>query len=367
MDRLSTGAAAFRRRTDSHSKESGAEGNFLATGTSMEEAGCAKSKPIFRRVPMKPTSHRRNAVLRLSAAVALWLAAREGGAARRLTSHVGDELYPKFSPDGKWIAFTGDYDGNSDVYLIPAEGGEPKRLTFHPSNDIVLGWTPDGKNILFRSDRYSAPPGRFTKLFLVSPQGGNPKMLPVPRGDLTSFSPDGTKIAYIETSQEFRTWKRYRGGWNLPIAIYDLKNNTYEELPKSKGMNLFPMWHGNAIYFISDRDGVMNLYSYDLASKQEKKLTDYKEYDIKWPSLGPDAIVYENGGLLYEYNLASNKAREIPIAVHAEDIEARAEFKNVSQHIGSFALSPSAARAVMEARGNIFTVPAEHGSIRNLT
>jgi tricorn protease len=297
----------------------------------------------------------------------LWIASREGGAARRLTSHVGDELFPKFSPDGKWIAFTGEYDGNPDVYVISAEGGEPKRLTFHPSNDIVLGWTPDGKNILFRSDRYSAPPGRFTKLFLVSPQGGTPKMLPVPRGDLTSFSPDGTKIAYIETAQEFRTWKRYHGGWNLPIAIYDLKNNTYEELPKSKGMDMFPMWHGNVIYFISDRDGVMNLYSYDLASKQEKKLTDYKEYDIKWPSLGPDAIVYENGGLLYEYNLASNKAREIPILVHAEDIEARPEFKNVGQNISNFGLSPSAARAVMEARGNIFTVPAEHGSIRTLT
>jgi len=297
----------------------------------------------------------------------LWIAPREGGAARRLTSHAGDELYPKFSPDGKWIAFTGEYDGNPDVYLISSEGGEPKRLTFHPSNDIVLGWTPDGKNILFRSDRYSAPPGRFTRLFLVSPQGGMPKMLPVPRGDLTSFSPNGTKIAYIETSQEFRTWKRYHGGWNLPIAIYDLKNNTYEELPKSSGMDMFPMWHGNSIYFISDRDGVMNLYSYDLGSKQTTKLTDYKEYDIKWPSLGPDAIVYESGGLLYEYNLASNKAREIPIAVHAEDIEARPEFKNVSQNIASFALSPAAARAVMEARGNIFTVPAEHGSIRTLT
>ena len=297
----------------------------------------------------------------------LWIVAREGGAAKRLTSHVGDELYPKFSPDGKWIAFTGEYDGNPDVYVMSSEGGEPKRLTFHPSNDIVLGWTPDGKNILFRSDRYSAPPGRYTRLFLVSPLGGTPKMLPVPRGDLTSFSPDGTKIAYIETSQEFRTWKRYHGGWNLPIAIYDLKNNTYEELPKSKGMDLFPMWHGNAIYFISDRDGVMNLYSYDLGSKQEKKLTDYKEYDVKWPSLGPDAIVYENGGLLYEYNLAAGKAREIPIVVHAEDIEARAEFKNVAQNIGGFALSPSATRAVMEARGNIFTVPAEHGSIRTLT
>ncbi len=297
----------------------------------------------------------------------LWISSREGGAARRLTSHVGDELFPKFSPDGKWIAFTGEYDGNPDVYLISADGGEPKRLTFHPSNDIVLGWTPDGKNILFRSDRFSAPPNRFTKLFLVSPQGGPAKPLPVPRGDLTTFSPDGSRIAYIETAQEFRTWKRYRGGWSLPIAIYDLKKNTYEELPKSTGMDMFPMWHDNAIYFISDRDGVMNLYSYDLGSKQTKKLTDYKEYDIKWPSLGPDAIVYENGGVLYEYDLGSGKSRNLPIVVRAEDIEARPEFKTVAQNIGSFALSPSAARAVIEARGNVFTVPAEHGSIRTLT
>src|SRR5467141_3774259 len=281
----------------------------------------------------------------------LWIASRAGGAARRLTSHVGDELFPKFSPDGKWIAFTGEYDGNPDVYVISAEGGEPKRLTFHPGNDIVLGWTPDGKDILFRSDRFSAPPGRYTKLFLVSPQGGPANALQVPRASLTSFSPDGTKIAYLETSQEFRTWKRYRGGWSLPIAIYDLKKNSYEELPKTTGMDLFPMWHGNAIYFISDREGVMNLYSYDLGSKQTKKLTDYKEYDIKWPSLGPDGTVYENGGLLYEFNLASGKTRNLPVVVHAEDIETRQEFKNVAQSIGSYSLSPSAARALVEARG----------------
>jgi tricorn protease len=297
----------------------------------------------------------------------LWTASRQGGAARRLTSGAGDKLYPKFSPDGKWIAFTASYDGNPDVYVVAAEGGEPKRLTFHPSADIVLGWTPDGKNILFRSDRINAPPQRTTRLFLVSPQGGMPKVLPVPRGDLTSFSPDGNKIAYLETSQENRTWKRYRGGWSLPIAIYDLKKNTYEELPKSNGMDMFPMWHGNSIYFISDRDGVMNLFSYDLATKQSKKLTDYKEYDIKWPSLGPEAVVYENGGLLYEYSFQTGSAHNIPIEVRAEDLEARPEFKNVAKNIGSYALSPSGARAVLEARGNIFTVPAEHGSIRTLT
>ena len=297
----------------------------------------------------------------------LWTAPRQGGAARRLTSGAGDKLYPRFSPDGKWIAFTASYDGNPDVYVVAAEGGEPKRLTFHPSTDIVLGWTPDGKNILFRSDRISSPPQRTTRLFLVSLQGGLPKVLPVPRGDLTSFSPDGNKIAYLETSQENRTWKRYRGGWSLPIAIYDLKKNTYEELPKTNGMDMFPMWHGNTIYFISDREGVMNLFSYDLATKQTKKLTDYKEYDIKWPSLGPDAVVYENGGLLYEYSLQSGSARNIPIEVRAEDLEARPEFKNVSKNLGTFALSPSGVRAVLEARGNVFTVPAEHGSIRTLT
>jgi tricorn protease len=134
----------------------------------------------------------------------LWTASRQGGAARRLTTGPGDKLYPKYSPDGKWIAFTASYDGNPDVYVIPSDGGEPRRLTYHPATDIVLGWTPDGKNVLFRSDRISAPPQRTTRLFLVSLQGGLPKVLPVPRGDLTSFSPDGNKIAYIETSQEFR-------------------------------------------------------------------------------------------------------------------------------------------------------------------
>jgi tricorn protease len=297
----------------------------------------------------------------------LWIAGREGGAARRLTSHVGGERLPKFSPDGKWIAFTGEYDGNLDVYLISADGGAPKRLTFHPSTEIVLGWTPDGTSILFRSDRFAAPQHRYTELFLVTPQGGTPQRLPVPRADLTSFSPDGGKIAYIETSQEFRTWKRYRGGWSLPIAIYDLKNNTYEELPKTDGMDLFPMWHGNAIYFINDRDGVMNLYSYDLGAKQTKKLTTYKEYDIKWPSLGPDAIVYENGGQLYEFNLQTGRAGVIPIQVHAEDVGARPGFKSLGDRISGFGISPSAARAVVEARGNIFTVPAEHGNIRTLT
>jgi tricorn protease len=296
----------------------------------------------------------------------LWIVPRAGGAARRLTSHPGDELFPKFSPDGKWIAFTGEYDGNQDVYVIPSAGGEPKRLTYHPGADVVLGWTPDGKKILFRSIRASAPPN-FTRLFLVSPEGGMPEMLPVPRASLTTFSPDGQKIAYLSTSQEFRTWKRYRGGWSPAIGIYGLKDNSYSELPKTNGMDLFPMWSGNAIFFISDRDGLMNLYRYDLGSKQTRKLTDYKEYDIKWPSLGAGAIVYENGGLLFSYDLSSGKISSVPVTVASDDIVARAEIRSVADHIGSFALSPTGVRAVFEARGDIFTVPVEHGSTRNLT
>ncbi len=230
----------------------------------------------------------------------LWTAPRAGGSARRLTSHPGDELYPKFSPDGKWIAFTGEYDGNPDVYVIPAEGGEPRRLTFYPSNDMVLGWTRDGKKVLFRSNRYNSPPsGSHQRPFTVALDGGMPEPLPVSRGSLTSYSPDGTKVAYTPTSREFRTWKKYRGGWATHIAIYDLSAHTYEPLPRVNANDMFPMWHGNSIYFISDRDHTMNLFRYDLDTKKTAKLTDYKEYDVKWPSAGPDAVVFENGGLLY--------------------------------------------------------------------
>jgi len=296
----------------------------------------------------------------------LWVVPRAGGEARRLTAHPGDEVFPKFSPDGKWIAFTGEYDGNPDVYVVPAEGGEPRRLTFHPSNDQVLGWTPDGRQILFRSGQISAP-APIPRLFLIPREGGLPQVLPVFRGSLASFSPDGERIAYNPTSVEFRTWKRYRGGWTSYIAIYDLKKNTYEELPRTKATDIFPMWHGNAIYFLSDRDGIMNLYRYDLGSKQTRQLTHYQELDIKWPSLGRDAIVYENDGRLYEFNLQNEKIRQIPVTVPSDRIFSRAEVKNVGDRIRSFGLSPSGARALVEARGEIFTVPVEHGDARNLT
>jgi tricorn protease len=215
----------------------------------------------------------------------LWLASRSGGQSRRLTSHVGEESFAKFSPDGKWIAFTGDYDGNTDVFVIPVEGGEPRRLTYHPTPEQVLDWTPDSSRILFRSYATNFT-NRFEKLYTVSINGGLPEELPVPGGGLTSYSPDGTKIAYNRISTEFRTWKRYRGGRHSYVSIYDLKNNQYEEIPHTRAADLFPMWSGDGIYFDSDRDGVMNLYRYDLKGKAIKQLTSYKDYDVKWPSLG---------------------------------------------------------------------------------
>jgi tricorn protease len=296
----------------------------------------------------------------------LWTVARAGGMAHRLTAHPGDEVFPKFSPDGKWIAFSGEYDGNVDVYVMPSAGGEPRRLTSHPGPDLVLGWTPDGKKILFRSSRVSQPPD-YTRLFTVSPEGGMPDMLPIPRASLTSYSPDGNKIAYLPTSQDFRTWKRYRGGWKPPISIYDLKNNTYSELPKTAGMDLFPMWHDNSIYYINDTDGVMNLYRYDISSKRSRKLTTFTEYDVKWPSLGQDAITFENGGMIYVFDLASEKATQVKVTVAGDDVESRAEVRGVSDQIRSAGISPTGARAYFEARGDIFTLPAEHGSPRNLT
>jgi tricorn protease len=295
----------------------------------------------------------------------LWTASTKGGPARRLTSHPGDELYPKFSPDGRWIAFTGQYDGNNDVFVIPAGGGEPRRLTFHPANDMVLGWSPGGR-ILFRSNRASDLPD-FDRLFLIPPGGGVPEMLNLPRASLVSFAPDGRRIAFNYTSQEFRTWKRYRGGWKSPIAIWDLDKKTYEALPTTEAMDMFPMWHGDSVFFISDRDGVMNLYRMDLATKNAAQLTRYAEYDIKWPSLGADAIVYENGGLLYAYDLKTNEARNIPITVASDETAARAEFKPLGNSIGWLDISPTGARGLVEARGDVFTLPAEHGGPRNIS
>jgi tricorn protease len=304
----------------------------------------------------------------------LWLVSSQGGVARKLTSHPGAELFPKFSPDGKFIAFTGAYDGNADVYIIPADGGEPRRLTYHPGarpssggiqiDDWVLDWYPDGKSILFRSSRESFPT---SKLFRVNLEGDFPEALRLPEAGMASFSPDGKKIAYNRKSREFRTWKRYKGGTAQDIWIYDLKTDAVDRITDWEGTDNVPMWSGSKIYFTSDRDHTLNVYCYDLTTKSIRKITNHQDYDVKWPSLGPEAIVYENGGYLYVLNLDNQKSEKTSVEIPAERILTRPNWEKVSDLIIDFSLSPSAKRALFSARGEVFTVPEEKGEVRNVT
>ncbi len=303
-----------------------------------------------------------------------------GGTARKLTSHVGYEFFARFSPDGKFIAFTGEYDGNREVYIIPSEGGIPKRLTYTPvlrrddisdrmgPNNIVMGWTPDGKNIIFRS-RMREWNDFNGQLYLVPKEGGLPVQLPLPRGGFCSFSYDGKKLAYNRIFREFRTWKRYRGGMADDVWIYDFQTKKIKNITNNPALDIIPMWSGENIYFLSDRDekSRMNLYVYNLKTEKVRKLTDFDDYDIKFPSLGPDAIVFEKGGYIYSFDLKTEKTSKIPIYIADDQITGREEIVKVSEKINYFDISPDGKRALFGARGEVFTVPAKHGNTRNLT
>ena len=308
----------------------------------------------------------------------LWLVGTGGGVARRITTHPGQELFAKFSPDGKWIAFTAQYDGNPNVYVMPAEGGQPRQLTFLPGgghlpermgiHNQVITWTRDSRRIIFltRRDTFNT---WFGRLYGVSIEGGMPEPLPLPKGGLTSYSPDGSKIAYNQIFRNFRTWKRYQGGMVQDITIYDLKTRQLEQIPHEDWTDTFPMWHGDTIYFDSDRgpEHRLNLYSYSLASKQIKQLTHFTDFDCNWPSLGPDSIVFENGGYLYVFDLNTQQPRKLTVELPGDFDLARRHWTEVKKLISDFDIAPDGKRAVFTARGDIFTVPAKEGSIRDLT
>jgi len=298
----------------------------------------------------------------------LWTVSIEGGIARKLSSPAGPELFPKFSPDGKWIAFSGNYDGNIDVYVMPATGGIPKRLTHHPEDDLVVEWYPDSQHILYRSRMYS-PSRRFNRLFKQSIDGGMPEVLPLPYGELASFSPDGNQLVFQIISREFRTWKRYRGGMASDLWLYDFQKNYSEKITEFAGTDALPMWHQNTIYFLSDRDEnqKLNIWAYNVNTRKFHQVTRFTEYDVKWPSIGPTAIVFENGGKLYILDLATEKYSPISVKVPADLPRVRPQLKNVEKYIRNFSLSPTGKRALFEARGEIFTVPEKHGTVRNLT
>jgi tricorn protease len=310
----------------------------------------------------------------------LYTVSTTGGVARKVTNDVGFEMFARFSPDGKWIAFTGQYDGNTEVYLMPAEGGIPKRLTFTATlgrddvsdrmgpNNIVMGWRHDGKHIIFRS-RMREWNSFNGQLYLESIEGGLPEELPLPRGGFCSYSPDDNQFAYNRVFREFRTWKRYRGGMADDIWIYDFEKKSIENITNNPAQDIIPMWGGNKIYFLSDRDSLkrMNLYVYDLTTKATQKLTDFTEFDIKFPSLGPNAIVFENGGYIYRLDLATEKYEKIPIEIQEDLNGGRGGIIKVSDKITNYEISPDGKRALFGARGDVFTVPVKNGATRNIT
>jgi len=296
----------------------------------------------------------------------LWLVSAEGGPARRITRDPGTEALAKFSPDGRTLAFTGEYDGNLDVYVMDAEGGVPRRLTFHPSNDRVLGWFPDGKSVLFRSRREFSP--RAEQVYRVALEGGMPEKLNVDRAGLACLSPDGKKLAYNRISREERTWKRHQGGTAQDIWMGSLVRGEFERITDWPGTDNYPMWQGDAIYFTSDRaHGTLNIYRYDTTNKEITALTHYTDYDVKYPSIGPGTIVYQYGESLYLFDLDTGEARLVPVEIPSDRVPMRPELVDVAPTKGSFSLSPTAKRMLLEARGEIINVPVEEGVAINLT
>ena len=304
----------------------------------------------------------------------LYTAPLSGGAARRLTSHMGYEAFAKYSPDGKTIAFTGEYDGNREVYLIPSEGGTPQRLTFTPTNarddmgdrmgpnNIVMGWTPDGSRIIYRNRTGDGFTGT---LWTISPEGGMAEEIPLPEGGFCSYSPDGKSLAYNRVMREFRTWKYYRGGMADEVWVYD--GQSVKQVTDNDAQDIFPLWVGDEIYFASDRDMTMNLFVYNTKTQATTKVTDFKDYDVKFPSTNGHLIVFEKGGFLYKLDPRTKQTEQIHITLTSDDIYARSERRNVGDLIRSISLSPNGKRVVASARGEVFDIPIGEGVTRNIT
>jgi tricorn protease len=319
------------------------------------------NKPLLVRNPTLSRTH-----IAFSYAGDLWTVSRDGGEAQRLTTGTGNEAIPMFSPDGQWIAFTGEYDGNVDVYVVAATGGVPRRLTYHPGNDVLQGWSPDGKQLLFTSGRTSQS-GRTAQLFTIPIDGVNPTVIPLPMAYEGSFSADGSHLAYVPLPRAFQAWKRYRGGLATPIWIANLADSSVEKVPRTNSNDFCPMWIGSRVYFLSDRNGPITLFSYDTASKKVTQLIDNTGLDIKAATAGPDAIVYEQFGSLNLFDLNSGKSRKVSVTINGDMLAVRPRYEKVAPRILTTGLSPTGARAVFEARGEILSVPAEKGDARNLT
>ncbi len=306
----------------------------------------------------------------------IWTVSTAGGDARQLTSHEGIELFPKISPDGQWIAFSAEYSGSRQIFVMPATGGTPKQLTWYNSeanlpprggfDNIVMGWTSDSKKVFFKSNRteYGSRMGRY---FTVNIDGGLEEEMPIPHGGFAALSPDNQKLAFAYVDREFRSWKRYKGGRASDLWIYDLKKNTSEQITDFKGTDQIPVWFGNKIYFASDRDLWLNMYSYDVATKEVKQLTQHTNFDVMWPSGSNGQIAYEHGGALHILNAETGVSKKITINIKYDNPHTLPYIKNVTEDIHSMAISPSGEKVLFDARGDIFSVSAKRGNITNLT
>jgi tricorn protease len=327
-----------------------------------------------------PTVHENRVVFTYAGDLYLVDLAGGEGTARKLTNHNGYEMFPRFSPDGKWLAFTAEYDGNREVYLMDAGGGVPKRLTYTASlkrddvsdrmgpNNIVMGWKHDNKHIVFRN-RAKEINTLIGQLYLTTVEGDLHRQLPLPRGGFCSFSPDDTKFAYNRIFREFRTWKRYRGGQVDDIWIYDFKTKKTTNITNHPALDIMPMWLDEFIYFLSDRGEFerMNLYVYHITSGETKRLTQFKEFDVKFPSPGKDAIAFENGGYIYLYHTKTGKLQKPVIHIPDDRVHSRGGIRNVKQTITSYEPAPDGKHVLLGARGEIFTAAVKDNDIRNLT
>jgi tricorn protease len=306
----------------------------------------------------------------------LYKASVDGGEARRLTAHVGYEMFPRFSPDGKTIAFTGHYDGNTEVYTIPVDGGEPLRLTYTATNrrddlgdrmgpnNIVMCWTADGDGVVYRNRTSGGFTGR---LCTVSKDGGLSDIIPLPEGGFCSYSPDGKKLAYNRVMREFRTWKYYKGGMADDVWIYDAEKKKVENITNNDAQDIFPMWIDDEIYFLSDRDRTMNVFVYNTKTKEISKVTHFTEYDVKFPSTNGKQIVFENAGYIYKLDPSTGKAEKVRITLTSDNVYARSEIKDGGKYLSAASLSPDGKRVVVTARGELFNLPAAQGATKNLT
>jgi tricorn protease len=307
----------------------------------------------------------------------LWLVRTTGGTAARLTAHPGLELFAKFSPDGQWIAFTAQYNGDEQVYVVSIGGGAPRQLTFYPArgplparwgyDNQVYGWTPDGKNVLFRSLRDSFELAS-SRLYTVPVAGGVPTPLPMPMAGAGDLSPDGKRVAYSPLFRDFRTWKRYAGGWAQDLYIFDMEGTTAKRITQDPRADRDPMWIGQSVYFNSDRNGFSNIYRHDLANDKVEQVTSYTAWDVRWPSADAGGqIVFELEGDLHVLDTRTGKDSAVPVYVPDDGISRQPERVSAAKNIEWYSLSPDGARALFVGRGDLFTAPVEHGLVRNLS